>query len=112
MHNLAVVRNLTSTEGEHVRASHYLHTGFKFVPNFPRPSLGSVVSAQMPSGDLPKYVSLGSPGFGPAFMGPENAPFSVQNLAEAKRLVDRIRRRSGLLSLLNELDQNFSGTNR
>lgn len=109
MHNLSIVRNLTSDEGEHVRATHYLHTGFKFVPSFPRPSMGSVVSAQMPDMDIPKYVSLGSPGFGPAYMGPENAPFSVQNLGEANQLIQRIRRRSTQLSLLSKLDQGFSG---
>ena len=110
MDNLSVIRNLTSQEGEHVRASHYLHTGFQFAPSFPRPSMGSVVSSRAPDGDLPKYVSLGSPGFGPAFMGPENAPFSIQNLREAKQLIQGIGRRSSRLELLNQLDQTFSKT--
>lgn len=109
MHQLSIIRNLTSDEGEHVRATHYLHTGFKFVPSFPRPSMGSVLSAQTPDGDIPKYVSLGSPGFGPAYLGPENAPFSVQDLAEANQLVKQIRRRSTQLNLLSRLDQQFSG---
>lgn len=110
MHNLSVIRNLTSKEGEHVRARHYLHTGFKFVPSFPRPSIGSVVSAQMPTLDFPKYVSLGSPGFGPAYMGPANAPFSVQNMGEARQMLDRIKQRSGRLELLGRLDERFSSS--
>ena len=109
MHNLSVIRNLTSREGEHVRATHYMHTGFEFIPSFPRPSMGSVVSSIAPNGDLPKYISLGSPGFGPAFMGPENAPFSIQNLQEAKQLIRGIGRRPSRLQLLNQLDQSFSG---
>ena len=108
MDNLSIIRNLTSDEGEHVRATHYLHTGFKFVPSFPRPSMGSVVSGQFSERDIPKYVALGSPGFGPAYMGPENAPFSVQNLAEANQLIQKIRQRSRQLGLLSELDKTFS----
>ena len=108
IHNLSVIRNLTSTEGEHVRASHYLHTGFKFVPSFPRPSMGSVVSAQTPDSEIPKYVALGSPGFGPAYMGPENAPFSVNNLEQARDLIQKVQRRSSRLQLLRNLDTAFS----
>ena len=108
MDNLSIIRNLTSDEGEHVRATHYLHTGFKFAPSFPRPSMGSVVSAQFAEMDIPKYVSLGSPGFGPAYMGPQNAPFSVQDLGAANQLIQKVRRRSQQLSLLSKLDQGFS----
>ena len=108
MDQLSVVRNLTSPEGEHVRATHYLHTGFKFVPSFPRPSFGSVVSSVNEDLDFPKYVSLGSQGFGPAFLGPRNGPFSIENLGQAKSLLDRIRRRTSRLDLLTALDHSFS----
>ncbi len=108
MHHMSVIRNLSSDEGEHVRAQHYLHTGFKFVPSFPRPSMGSVISAQSDQGDIPNYVALGSPGFGPAYMGPVNAPFAVQNLEQAGKLLNKIRRRANQLDLLNQLDLPFS----
>lgn len=108
MHNLSVIRNLTSREGEHVRASYYMHTGFKFVPSFPRPALGSVIAHEMPDCDFPKYVSLGSPGYGPAYMGPENSPFSIEDPAQARDLIRAIRRRSDRLSLLRQLDSSFN----
>ena len=41
MNQLSVIRNLTSPEGDHVRAQYYLHTGFRFVPGFPRPAMGA-----------------------------------------------------------------------
>jgi hypothetical protein len=65
MHNLAVIRNLSSDEGDHLRARYYLHTGFKFVPSFPRPALGSLISHETPPAVVPKYVTLGGSGVGP-----------------------------------------------
>ena len=107
MKNLSVIRNLSSTEGEHLRATYYLHTGYKFVPSFPRPALGSVISHETPFDPFPKYVALGAPGFGPAYMGPEHAPFSVEDMESAINLFKTIRRRKSRLSLLRELDAGF-----
>ena len=42
---LCVIRSVGSNEGEHVRASELLHTGFSPLPAFPRPSAGSMDSA-------------------------------------------------------------------
>lgn len=109
MQHLSVLRNLTSPEGDHVRARYYLHTGFPFVPAFPRPALGSVISHEMPECEFPKYVSLGSPGVGPAYMGPEHAPFSIEDPAAARELFRTIRRRRDRLSLLRDLDATFQG---
>ena len=38
MRDLTILRNITSNEGDHFRGTYYLHTGFRQVPGFPRPS--------------------------------------------------------------------------
>ncbi len=108
MNHLSVIRNLTSTEGEHLRATYYLHTGFQLVPSFPRPAMGSVISRETPDSDFPKYVSLGATGIGPAYMGPEHTPFSVADADAAINLFNTVRRRKSRVSLLRELDSSFS----
>ena len=107
MHELSILRNLTSSEGEHLRAQYYLHTGYSFVPGFPRPALGSVVSHETPATDFPRYVTIFSPGYGPAYMGPEHAPFSIEDPQEALGLMRSIRRRQRRISLLQELGAPF-----
>ena len=108
MKHLSVIRNLTSNEGEHLRATYYMHTGFTFVPSFPRPAIGSVISHETPDADFPKYVSLGATGIGPAYMGPEHAPFAVEDPDAAINLFKTVQQRKSRLSLLRELDSPFS----
>jgi hypothetical protein len=108
MHKLAVIRNLSSDEGDHLRARYYLHTGYKFAPSFPRPALGSLISHETPPADVPKYVTLGGSGFGPAYLGSDHAPFTIENTEEARQLLGNIRRRGKRLSLLRELDEPFN----
>ena len=107
MDKLSILRSVTSSQGEHVRAQYYLHTGYPFVPGFPRPSLGSVVSRESDPADFPNYVAIGSPGYGPAYMGPQHAPFSIEEPEEALNLMRSIRRRKRRISLLQELGSSF-----
>lgn len=108
MHRLSVVRNLSSTEGEHLRAQYYMHTGYPKIDSFPRPALGAIAAYDAPESDIPQYVSLGSPGFGPAFLGPQNGPFSVQDPGRAREMLNVIRRRKSRLEFLRDLCQDFS----
>lgn len=108
MHNLSLIRNLTSDEGDHLRARYHLHTGFKFVPSFPRPALGSLISHETPAAVVPKYVTLGGSGFGPAYLGSDHAPFTIENTQQARTLLENVRRRGKRLSLLRELDEPFN----
>lgn len=107
MNRLSVVRNLTSKEGEHERAQYYMHTGYPLAGAFPRPALGSIVSHEGPTSDIPACVSLGSRGFGPAYLGPEHAPFSIEDPADALDLLTGLRRRRGRLQFLQELGSEF-----
>ena len=112
MGELSVIRNLTSREGAHERGQYYLHTGFRFNPSFPRPSLGSVVSHEKSATDFPKYVTVGAPGFGPAFMGPEHAPFSIGDAAQAREILGNLRRHRSRLQFLNDLGGRFDQQHR
>lgn len=83
--HLAVVRSMSTKEGDHGRATYYLRTG-----NLPQgaiqfPTLGSLVSKELgdPAAELPNFVSV-SPfrgfnqaAFGPGFLGPNYAPLIV-----------------------------------
>ncbi len=110
MHHLSVLRNLTSREGEHERAQYYLHTGYKFVEAFPRPALGSMVSKQAPVQAIPNYVAIGAPGYGPAFLGADHGPFSIEQPAQARRLLRVIEARRSRLQLTRELNAEFDRT--
>lgn len=107
MDRLSVLRNLTSTEGEHQRAQYAMHTGYPLIPSFPRPTLGSIVSHELPSEPFPTCVSIGGQGFGPAFLGSEHAPFTIENPAEAMQLLNNLKRRRGQLQFLQELGGDF-----
>ena len=85
---LAVVRNLTFTQGDH--QMHEVYTGFPAAPNAPflsppiRPAVGSIIS-NLRRGErslLPNYISLGGSEFynvaaseSPMYLGPAHAPF-------------------------------------
>lgn len=104
---LSVIRNITSPEGEHVRAQYFLHTGYRFVPAFPRPAMGSVVSHQTQRQPFPNFVSIGERLYGPAFLGSEHTPFAINDPAEAKELLLRIRKRQHRIQLLQSLGAEF-----
>jgi hypothetical protein len=74
---LAIVRGMTSREGNHDRAQHLLHTGYAPNPTVQYPSLGAWASEELgdPSTDLPGFVSIGGPSFGAGFLGVQHGPF-------------------------------------
>jgi hypothetical protein len=83
--HLAVVRSMSTKEGDHSRATYYLRTG-----NLPQgalqfPTIGSLVSKELgdPYAELPNFVSIApfrqfaQGAFGPGFLGPNYAPLVV-----------------------------------
>ncbi len=77
---LAVIRGLTSKEGNHQRAQYLLHTGYAPNPTVVHPALGAWVSKELgdPDADLPSFISLGGPSAAAGILGVENGPFVVQ----------------------------------
>jgi uncharacterized protein (DUF1501 family) len=80
-HHLAILRGMTSREGNHDRAQHLLHTGYVPNPTVSFPSLGGWVSAELgaPDAELPNFVSIGGPSASAGFLGVQNGPFVVAN---------------------------------
>jgi hypothetical protein len=77
---LAVLRSMSSKEGNHVRAQYFVHTGYAPNPTVVHPSLGGWTCARLgdPKSELPAFVSIGGPSFGAGFLGVQNGPFVLQ----------------------------------
>lgn len=107
MKQLTLLRHVGSEEGEHLRATYYLHTGYRQVPGFPRPSLGSIVSHESMPANIPLNVTLGDTTFGPAFLGLRHASFSINDPAETLALLRRVDRRRDRLAFLQSMNREF-----
>jgi len=85
MQDLAVIRSMSTKEGDHGRATYLLRTGY--LPQGPirHPTLGSLISKQLAASQaiLPNFISvapyrfLSPAAFGPGFLGPQYAPLVV-----------------------------------
>lgn len=77
---LAIVRGMTSKEGNHQRAQYFLRTGYSPNPTVIHPTLAAWVAKRMgePATGLPGSVCLGGPSVGAGFFGVQYGPFVVQ----------------------------------
>jgi hypothetical protein len=83
--HLAVIRSLTSSEGDHARATYHLRTGYRRQGPVQYPPLGALVANELADARaaLPGFVSIAparavSPTtYGAGFLGPQNAPLLV-----------------------------------
>jgi uncharacterized protein (DUF1501 family) len=82
---LAVVRSLTTKEGDHERGAHLVRTGFPPMGPVAYPSIACSLAKELDiqATSLPSYVSVAPPlqispaAFGPGFLGPSYAPAIV-----------------------------------
>jgi Protein of unknown function (DUF1501) len=90
MHNLAVVRSMSTKEADHNRGRYYMHTGYVPNPNIEHPSYGSVIAhelaAKVPELEIPPFVSVGGGSEGPGFLGMTWAPFVVSQNGDVRDL--------------------------
>ncbi len=114
-HRLAVVRSIVSTEGNHHRARHLMHTGYVPQGGLKHPSFGSITASELGSGDLPGYVSINGPGAAAGFLGAAHGPFDVRDpgkpvkdLAPAAGLDEA--RFNDRLALWRKLDDRFAAS--
>jgi hypothetical protein len=85
MEHLAIIRSMSTREGDHTRATYMGHTGYLPQGAIRYPTMGSLFSKELGSdtADLPNFVSIApnrfiSPGaYGPGFLGPVYAPLIV-----------------------------------
>src|SRR3954463_13972316 len=109
MKELALIRSMTSTEGNHGRATYLLHTSYPPSGGIVHPGFGAQVAQEIgqPAPDLPLFVSISGQSVGPAFLGVRYAPFVVTDPNQPPdNLVppvgkDRLNRR---LELMKELE--------
>jgi hypothetical protein len=88
--HLAILRGMTSKEGNHDRAQHLVHTGWSPNPTVAYPSLGSWVAHEVgdPNSDLPLFVSINGPSLSAGFLGVQYNPFIVQNVKQPLQNTD------------------------
>jgi uncharacterized protein (DUF1501 family) len=81
---LAIVRSMTSREGNHDRGQYLMHTGYIPTGTLAHPSMGAWVSHELgtPKAELPNFVSIRGPSIGAGFLGVEHQPFVIQNPVE------------------------------
>jgi Protein of unknown function (DUF1501) len=77
----SILRSVTSPDGSHESATHYLLTGYPFTPALSYPSYGSVVARERGFRDaLPPYALMGGYPFGyggAGYMGAVYNPFNI-----------------------------------
>jgi uncharacterized protein (DUF1501 family) len=82
---IAVVRSMSTKEGDHGRATYFLRTGNLPTGALQFPTIGSLLSKELgnPHSELPNFVSIApfrlfaQGAFGPGFLGPQYAPLVV-----------------------------------
>jgi hypothetical protein len=79
---LAIIRSMSSKEGDHGQATHMMLTGYREQEAVRYPELGSIISKELgrPDNELPNFVSVSPFRFGSAgagFLGPQFAPLVV-----------------------------------
>jgi hypothetical protein len=82
---MAIVRSMSTKEGDHTRATYYLRTGYQMQGPIQYPALGALVAKELGSDDneLPNFISIApsrflSPNaYGSGFLGPQHAPLIV-----------------------------------
>jgi uncharacterized protein DUF1501 len=112
MPQLALIRSMTSTEGNHTRARTLVRTAYPPEATVKHPTFGSSLSAEIAPGDyeLPNFITIGAQAEGPAFLGVKHAPFvfrsatrPIENIAYHERVgKERVIERRKLLGKMQE----------
>ena len=85
MGDIALIRAMSSKEGNHERARYLMHTGYPPTPTVTHAGLGSILSHEIGRKDapLPEYIAINGPGARPGYIGVQHAPFAIQVQAPA-----------------------------
>jgi uncharacterized protein (DUF1501 family) len=108
---LAIIRSMTTREGEHQRATYLMHTAYLPMASVKYPAMGSVVAREMPRPDceLRAFVRIGAGPLGSTgggFLGTQYDPFVVGaagRLPENTRPMGEMARFDRRLNLLARL---------
>jgi len=118
MHQMAIVRSMSTREADHGRGRYYMHTGYVPNPNIEYPSYGAVLAHELidqrPELEIPPFVSVGGGSVGPGFLGMAWAPFVVSSSGQVKDLdmgIDR-QRLMQRMATLDLIEKGFISQNR
>ncbi len=118
MHNVSVVRSMSTREADHERGRYYMHTGYVPNPNIEHPSYGSVIAHELidqrPQLEIPPFVSVGGGGSGPGFLGMAWSPFSVSSNGRVRNLNMKLddRRLMQRMAALDLIESGFAQKTR
>jgi hypothetical protein len=109
--DLAVVRTMTSKEGNHSRARALVQCGYVPNPTVQFPSLGSIVAHELGDleGELPAFVQVNGAPISGGYLGIESSPFvvndptgKIENLSYAGGVTSkRLDHRSRMVDVLD-----------
>jgi Protein of unknown function (DUF1501) len=85
MEHMAIIRSMTTREGDHGRAAYFLRTGYMPAGEIQYPPIGALLAHELGAEDavLPKFVSIAPDrgvnpaAYSPGFLGPQYAPLVV-----------------------------------
>jgi hypothetical protein len=123
MRHAAILRGMSTGEGEHGRAQYLTHTGYqRGAGGLLHPSLGGIVSAELGQADfpLPNFVAIygggppnPDPFHGPGFLGPRHQPLVVRDSTRGVENLNPLEN-AGVFenrySLLDEMQRSFAGS--
>ncbi|MCA9139184.1 MAG: DUF1501 domain-containing protein [Planctomycetales bacterium] len=118
MHNLSIVRSMSTREADHNRGRYYMHTGFVPNPNIEHPSYGAVVAHELmdqrPELEIPPFVTIGGASAGPGFLGMAWSPFAVTSTGRIRNLDMKLddKRLLQRMAALNEIESGFASRTR
>jgi len=115
MHNMAIVRSMSTREADHMRGRYYMHTGYVPSQSINHPSYGAVISKQLEKKDLliPQFVSVNGSSMGAGFLGAQYAPFVVNSDGRIRNLNMKIDERFyQRAAVLDMIETNFINSNR
>jgi hypothetical protein len=115
MHRIALVRSMTSKEGDHERAIYNIKTGYRPDPTVIHPSIGAIVCHQLQGGaDIPRHMSILPtqwPGRG-GYLGARYDAFIVPDpgspIPDVTARVDPTRLQRRLDNLLSVMEPEFA----
>lgn len=117
MRRFALIRSMTSKEGNHSRARTLVHTAYPPEATVKHPTFGSAISCEAgpKAFDLPNFVSIGAQQDGPAFLGAAHNPF---NINDPNKPIENLgyhddvgrERTEKRLELLDEMQKDFAGS--
>ncbi len=84
MKDVALVRSMTSREGNHDRGRYLVHTGYAPQPTVQHPGLGSILSHEIGDDehDLPSFVAVGNSAQSGGYFGTRHSPFGIRRAAQ------------------------------